>query len=241
MYPLAEGMFAPKNQWYVVAWSDEVTREPIERFILDEPIALYRKRDGSPVALHGRCPHRSFPLGRSRVVDDNIQCGYHGITFGPDGSCKDIPSQPQIPKVCQVASYPLVERWKWIWIWPGDPALADESLLPDHFELGLEDPSYSTGGNIYNFVPGRYMLLHDNLFDLTHIGYLHMDTFGKGAEADQVPNPASGANWVESLFEQIDIETPPVFRSMFNYEGRVDRKFGLRLHAPCLHEGIRES
>ena len=83
MYPLAEGMFAPKNQWYVVAWSDEVTREPIERFILDEPIALYRKRDGSPVALHGRCPHRSFPLGRSRVVDDNIQCGYHGITCGP--------------------------------------------------------------------------------------------------------------------------------------------------------------
>ena len=93
MYPLPEGCFAPRNQWYVAAWSKDIGREPIERWILDEPVALYRRESGEPVALHGRCPHRSFPLGKSRVFGDNIACGYHGIQFRPDGSCAGIPSQ----------------------------------------------------------------------------------------------------------------------------------------------------
>ena len=237
MYPLAEGLFAPKNQWYIAAWSSEVAREPMERMILDEPVALYRKEDGTPVALDGRCPHRSFPLGRSRVVGDNIQCGYHGITFRPDGSCAVIPSQGHIPKVCSVRAYPLVERWKWIWIWPGDPALADEDLIPDHFAIGLTDPRFKNAGDVYYDVPGRYMLMHDNLFDLTHIGYLHKETFGEGAEADEVPKHESGPNWIESRFDQPDIPCPPFFAAMIGHQGKVNRKFGLRLHMPCLHVG----
>ena len=75
MCPLWDGLFAPQNRWYIAAWSSEVTREPMERWLLDEPVALYRKEDGQAVALGGRCPHRSFPLGRSRVVGNNIQCG----------------------------------------------------------------------------------------------------------------------------------------------------------------------
>ena len=92
MYPLKDGLFAPRNQWYIAAWSSEVGRQPIERWILDQPVAMYRREDGAPVALHGRCPHRSFPLGRSRVDGDNLQCGYHGISFRPDGSCASIPT-----------------------------------------------------------------------------------------------------------------------------------------------------
>lgn len=236
-YPLSEGMFAPMNQWYVAAWSSEVTRSPFERMILDKPVAFYRQLDGTPVALDGRCPHRSFPLGHGRVVEDNLQCGYHGLTFRPDGSCARIPSQDHVPKTCRVHAFPLVERWKWIWIWPGDPALADESLIPDHHAIGLTDPDFENAGDIYHFVPGRFMLLHDNLFDLTHLGYLHQDTFGKGAEADQVPEYASGPDWIESRFIQTDIACPPFFAAMIGDQGQVTRSFGLRLHMPCLHVG----
>lgn len=238
MYPLAEGLFAPLNQWYVAAWSNEVTRTPMERYILDQPIAFYRKEDGTPVALEGRCPHRGFPLGRSRVVKDDIQCGYHGITFHSDGSCAQIPSQDKIPGACRIKSYPLVERWQWLWIWPGDPSLADESKIPDHFEIGLTDPSFHCAGDSYHLVPGRYMLMHDNLFDLTHIGYLHRDTFGGGgAGADQVPVITNGPDWIESRYEQNDIECPPFFSHLMGYSGRCNRSFGLRLRMPCLHVG----
>ena len=81
------------------------------------------------------------------------------------------------------------------------------------------------------------MLLHDNLFDLTHIGYLHKDTFGEGAEADQIPLHASRPGWVESHSEQPDIPCPPFFAAMLGFDGQVTRHFGLRLHLPCLHVG----
>lgn len=237
MYPLAEGMFAPRNQWYVAILSDEVSRDPVERFILDEPVAFYRKEDGTPVALHGRCPHRSFPLGKSGVVGDDIQCAYHGISFGPDGQATLIPSQLNIPRVCKVRSYPVAERWKWIWIWPGDPELADESLIPDHHALGLTDPDVQSTLVCFHEVEGRYMLLNDNLMDLTHIQFLHRNTFGKGTTSDQVPLHSEGPNWIESHYEQIDIDVPPIIAPILNHDGRIDRTFGLRFMAPCLHHG----
>jgi len=237
MYPLADGLFAPRNQWYVAAWSREVTRKPMERWVLDEPVAFYRKEDGAAVAVAGRCPHRSFPLGKSRVIGDNIQCGYHGITFQPDGSCARVPSQKAIPNACRIKSYPLAERWKWIWIWPGDPAAADESLIPDHFEIGLTDPSYHCAGDLYNFVDGRYMLMHDNLFDLTHLNYLHKDTFGGVEGTEMVPECLTGPGWVGSRYAQRDVYPSSRFMELLNYRDKVDVVVGLKLLMPCLHVG----
>lgn len=240
MYPLPEGSFAPRNQWYVIAWSDEITRDPIERWVLDEPIALYRKEDGSPVALQGRCPHRHFPLGKSRVVGDDVECGYHGITFAPDGQCVRIPSQAVVPSVCRVKSYPIVEKWKWIWMWPGDPALADESMIPDHEAAGLSDPSYTVATADRVHVPGRYHLMHDNLFDLTHLAYLHQSTIGAGgADICNVQEKrAHQDDWISSERVAQDVPCPPYFETAFQYKGGVRRRFGMKLHLPCLHVGF---
>jgi len=79
-----------------------------------------------------------------------------------------------------VRAYPLVERWQWLWIWTGDPALADPASIPDHDAIGLTDPEFDAVGGIYYAVPGRYMLMHDNLFDLTHLNVLHRSSIGAG-------------------------------------------------------------
>ena len=129
------------------------------------------------------------------------------------------------------------ERWQWIWIWPGDPELADESLIPDHFAMGLTDPRNTCMPGCYNYVPGRYMLLHDNLFDLTHIGFLHASSFGEGTKSDTVPTHSEGPTWLGSRHEQFDIATPPFLSHAIDYQGRVDRTFGLTLALPCLHHG----
>ncbi|MBU0602839.1 MAG: aromatic ring-hydroxylating dioxygenase subunit alpha [Gammaproteobacteria bacterium] len=237
MYPLPEGCFAPRNQWYIAAWADEVRREPMERWILNEPVAFYRTEAGQAVALEGRCPHRHFPLGKSRLVGDNIECMYHGITFGPTGDCVRIPSQGMIPASCKVKSFPLVERWKWLWIWMGDPALADEALIPDHHEIGLTDPDFTVEGGTYHSVPGRYMLMHDNLFDLTHLGFLHQTSIGAGDFGSVDEKRDNGENWISSEREFLDIDCPPLFSKVFDYAGKIDRAFGMKLHLPCLHAG----
>ena len=224
MYPLPEGMFAPRNQWYVAAWSHEVSRDPIERWILNEPIALYRTQDGKAIALDGRCPHRHFPLGKSGVVGDNIECGYHGIQFGPDGRTKLVPSQAGTPSACDVKAFALAERSGFIWIWPGDTDSADLSLLPDLEDFHYDNEGFEVCGEKYNSVPGRYMLMHDNLFDLTHLAVLHRNSIAGGDFGSVKEVREEGDNWLSNAREFKDIEMPPYFLPVTDYRGLLDRK-----------------
>lgn len=236
MHPLKEGCYAPRNQWYVAAWSSEITRKPMERWILNEPLVFYRTERGEAVALAGRCPHRGFPLGESSLVGDDIECGYHGLTFRADGSCSRIPTQEAIPASCRLRSYPVFEDWMWVWVWAGDPGLADPSLIPNHREISLTDPAYQNAGGNYWHVPGRYMLMHDNLLDGNHVPFLHRHSFGgDDGGAIQIPKIQSGPDWVECEFNQPDIQCPPFLSQLFGYEGRVRRTYRGRFYAPSLH------
>jgi len=129
-----------KNFWYVAASDHEVARKPFGRMILGEPIVLFRKEDGTPVALEDRCVHRHLPLSMGKLVGDHLQCHYHGLRYDCTGRCVRVPGQNTIPPSAQVKSYPVVERYRWLWIWMGDPALADPDKITDfHW---LDDPNW---------------------------------------------------------------------------------------------------
>lgn len=240
MYPFSQGVFAARNQWYVAAWSHEVGRALLERWVLNEPVVLYRTESGSPVAVAGRCPHRHFPLGKGRLIGDTVQCGYHGFTFASDGRCVHIPSQSAIPSSCRIQAYPLVERWQWLWIWMGDPALADESLIPDHQKIGLEDSDFLAVPCFYFDVSGRYQLLNDNLLDLSHLGYLHQTSIGTEEIAEASEQRTEGEHWIGTRRKFHNALCPPFFAEVFRYEGRIDREFGLDFLMPGLHVGFDE-
>ena len=70
-----------RNAWYVVAPSSEVSRTPLGRTVLGTSVVVFRKQDGSVVALQNRCCHRSFPLSHGTVDGDTIVCGYHGLRY----------------------------------------------------------------------------------------------------------------------------------------------------------------
>ena len=108
-----------RNAWYVAGWGSEVERAPFERTILNEPIVMYRTQAGTVVALEDRCCHRSLPLSMGKVIGDELQCGYHGLTFDAGGTCVHVPGQSQIPPGAQIKSYPVTEKWGWIWLWMG--------------------------------------------------------------------------------------------------------------------------
>ena len=86
-----------RNYWYVAAWARDLGREPLARIMLNEPVVLFRKRDGTPVALEDRCIHRRLPLSMGRLIGDEIQCHYHGLVFDGTGACVKIPGQERIP------------------------------------------------------------------------------------------------------------------------------------------------
>ena len=120
-----------RNAWYVAAWSKEVGRNLLARRILDEPVVLFRQKDGTPAALLDRCAHKLAPLSMGRLVDDVVQCGYHGMEYDCTGQCVRVPGQAKVPRNAQVRSFPLIERYNAVWIWTGDPARADPERLFD--------------------------------------------------------------------------------------------------------------
>jgi phenylpropionate dioxygenase-like ring-hydroxylating dioxygenase large terminal subunit len=164
-----------RNAWYVAAWDHEVTRSLKRRILLDEPVVLFRTDDGKAVALEDRCCHRHAPLSMGKLAGNIVTCPYHGLQFDATGKCVKVPSQDMVPASARVRSYPVVERNHWLWIWMGDAAKADPALIEDfHF---LDDPAWRFGGN-YLHVESNYLLLVENLLDLTHLAFLHPNTLG---------------------------------------------------------------
>lgn len=164
-----------RNCWYVAAWTEELSADFLTCTIINEPIVIYRKSDNSLVALEDRCAHRMSPLSLGKREGDDIRCMYHGLVFSPSGNCIEIPGQDKIPARLCVKSYPVVERHSWIWVWMGDPELADEDLIP---------PAHGGGNNEWFLTHNHldyetnYMLICDNLTDFSHLGYVHTQSFG---------------------------------------------------------------
>jgi len=130
-----------KNYWYVAASAPEIGRKPFRRIIMSEPVVFYRTVDGTPVALEDRCPHRRLPLSMGKLIsDDVLQCHYHGLRFDRTGACVRVPGQDLIPATARIKAYPVVERYNWLWIWMGDPALADPATIPDYH--WFDDPNW---------------------------------------------------------------------------------------------------
>ncbi len=210
-----------KNAWYVGALESEVGREPMGRVILNEPIVFFRKEDGTPVALEDRCCHRHYPLSHGELHGDRLQCSYHGMVYDATGACVEIPSQKQVPKGAGVRNYPVVERYHWVWIWMGDPELANPDEITDfHW---LDDPNWGAKSTLIH-IESNYKLIVENLLDLTHLAYVHRTTIGNDAVAeaadtkfDREPGSVRVTRWI------IDQPPPPAFVKSGGFTGNVDR------------------
>lgn len=165
-----------RNAWYVAAWSDEMEiARPFAITIMGDPLVLYRTDGNRIVALADRCAHRFAPLSLGRCEGTGIRCMYHGLLFNAEGKVIEIPGQDTIPPRAGVRAYPAVERHSWIWIWMGDPELADEALIPP--AIGLEHPDYVLGHGTLDY-EAEARLINDNLLDFSHLAYVHGDSFG---------------------------------------------------------------
>jgi len=197
----------PRNCWWVATTSDKVGREPLSLLMLEMHLVFYRKEDGSVVALDDRCPHRWAPLSLGKVVGDDIQCGYHGFTFNTEGTCVRIPSQPQIPGRCRVRSYPVVEQAPLIWVWMGDPELVASG--PPVEASWPSDKEFSCWSG-ETLAEGNYMLLKENVLDLTHFGYVHATTF-KILDWINPPTVTTTEDRVTFRQEFLNCSLPPMF------------------------------
>jgi phenylpropionate dioxygenase-like ring-hydroxylating dioxygenase large terminal subunit len=176
-----------KNCWYVAAWDHElIDGKLLARQLLEERVLLYKGESGQVVALKDRCCHRGAPLSLGRREGDCIRCMYHGLKFDPTGKCIQIPGQDNIPARLGVRSYPVVERDHLVWIWMGEPELANPDDILD-FPF-LHDKQWK-GVPGYLHYDANYLLIVDNLSDFAHLAFVHTKTLGGSEEYAYVTKP----------------------------------------------------
>lgn len=211
------------DAWYVAAWAEEVSASaPFARRICGQPIVLYRDADGSPAALYDSCCHRGAPLSAGKITARGVQCAYHGLVFAPDGRCVEIPGQKHIPAKAKVRSYPVVEKDQFIWIWMGEPSRADQSRIVDYpYHADIRWPHRH---GVYH-VESSYLILADNLMDLTHLAYVHAANVGGDArahiEAQTQVQPSEQGVFVKRWMP--NCPPPPTYRKCVDLPERVDR------------------
>ena len=225
----------PMNTWYAAAWDHEIRRALSPRRICDIPVVLYRRGNGEVAALEDACWHRLLPLSLGHLRGDEVVCGYHGLVFNPAGRCTFMPAQETInPSAC-VRTFPVVEKYRLIWVWMGDPALADPATVPD-FHWNSDAPWVGEGGTYYG-LRCDYRLVVDNLMDLTHETYVHAGSIGDEAitrtpfEVTHAGRKAVVERWMEG------IDPPPFWARMLGRPGPVDRWQVIHFEAPGIVAG----
>jgi renierapurpurin 18,18'-hydroxylase len=166
---------ANPDYWYPLAWSYELKEgHALGRSFAGQPIALYRGSSGRVYALEDRCAHRQVPLHLGVVSGDEIKCHYHGWTYDCSGKCVNVPyfGMARLPN--GVKSYPAREVDGLIFVFPGDPALA-ESRVPAG--LGSSQRKDYKTRRLNRQVACHYTFMHENLFDMNH-QFMHRKQMG---------------------------------------------------------------
>ncbi|WP_241842914.1 aromatic ring-hydroxylating oxygenase subunit alpha [Agromyces albus] len=238
----------PLNAWYPAGWDHEITSKGIiSRTIAGRPLALYRTQDGHPVALADACWHRLAPLSQGKLMGrDEIQCPYHGLRYNSAGRCTAMPAQETLNPSATVASYPVSERYRYVWVWLGDPTLADPALLPDMHQL--ESDEWAGDGETIH-APCNYQLVLDNLMDLTHEEFVHSSSIGQEELSESEFEVTHDENTVTVTRWMRNIDAPPFWlknmRDRFpGFEGKVDRWQIIHYTFPstiCIDVGVAEA
>ena len=165
----------PRAHWFIVCSSDELNNKPLGRQLFGTPLVLFRDESRRAAALLDRCAHRNVPLSVGSVVQNQLQCAYHGWRYDGSGVCRVIPGLCGAAegKARRVPVYATCEQQGYVWVY--GQADVVPATLPYHFDY-LDDAKYSTTRYEYRFDASLYATL-ENILDVPHTAFLHGGLF----------------------------------------------------------------
>jgi phenylpropionate dioxygenase-like ring-hydroxylating dioxygenase large terminal subunit len=187
-----------KNLWYAVEFSNAIGTSPKLLKILDRELVLYRTANGQIHAIDNTCIHRGAALAKGWIENDCIVCPYHGWQYGADGTCLNIPSlspTATIPKQAKMNTYPVGEKYGWIWLFLGDGEAGELPTIPNFPDL-KSHKLRSIQGKFY--WQANYERVIENGLDFAHAPFVHAGAFGN-PDLPEIPelkieNYAGGAS-----------------------------------------------
>lgn len=200
------------NYWYAVELEKNLKKGEVQEVSFwGTSIALYRGESGEFYALANRCAHRHIRLTIGHVDKDCLTCIYHGWRYAGDGECVEIaheigPGRKPFPRI-EIRAYPVQVKYGLVWLFPGDPELADAIPLPSIPVLDDERP--------WPFVPldltfkAHFSMVIENGCDFYH-AYLHrkykpfteshLESYGREEDSIQLAYTSKqGEGWLARL------------------------------------------
>lgn len=168
-----------RNQWYVVLQSRELKKGKVLGMTrMGEKMVFWRDASGQPVCQADFCPHRGVALSIGCLVEDHIQCPFHGFEYDASGKCVLVPANgksSEPPKALKVVAYQARELHGYIYIWWGD----EQQVYPELPWFDDLDDSFTTSDLVDHWTVD-YSRAIENQLDVFHIPFVHADSIGRG-------------------------------------------------------------
>jgi vanillate O-demethylase monooxygenase subunit len=223
-----------QNAWYVAGMSGEFERNKLHGMVIaKKPVVIWRALDGKVVAFDDRCVHKRMPMSCGKLLENGtLECSYHGFTYDSSGKCVVIPSQTDlpIPTRAKLKPFPVVEQDGVVWVWAGNPDQIGNTHPPRTPEF--LDPEFDSYTCDPIHVPANYILLIENLLDITHFYPLHDGNIGDLANSkipiEFIEQEIDGNPSIKTIRRVQNYKHPPFLMEWFGYE-IVDRE-----HTHCM-------
>jgi len=167
-----------RRAWHPVLRLSELGNLPIRVELLGDAWVVVRL-NGKICVFLDKCPHRNGRLSNGVLINDTLQCPYHGWRFGDSGRCVLIPALGEgatTPPTADLAPVRVQVKYDMVWIAPEAP-VCDILHVPDWDDPSLSKvwmPPVTFAASAGQFV--------DNFLDVSHFPFVHYDTFGAGTD-----------------------------------------------------------
>jgi len=217
------------NYWWPVAQTENMPKSGMRSTRIGSlELVVLKTKNGEFRVYEDACPHKRVRFSKMGKVDgDTLQCQYHGWQFdGADGSCQSLAAMSGQKQCFDLQAYPCRVYCNWVWVFPGDRALAEQIPLPeipqadqlaDYYRVPME------GG-----VNCHFSYITENSTDLYH-AELH-----KAQQPWANPKLVSLTETERVVSARYEVETPHFLASLFTGRG-AKKIIHVRYEYPYVH------
>ena len=113
-----------KNQWYVVLDSKQLKKNKLIGVTrLSDKLVFWRDESNDVHCIFDKCCHRGASLSAGKLLDNHVQCPFHGFQYDSSGKVTCIPANGRdasVPDNYKVNAYLVREAYGFIWLWYSD-------------------------------------------------------------------------------------------------------------------------